>query len=103
MTVLFGNGRTEIGADHAAQLLALAQKAMGIKGYMVQVKGLHPRSVAELNQRLSLERARNVTNFLEQQGNIPLTNIRHPAPWARCGSGSRHNLGGTKPRIAELW
>jgi OmpA-OmpF porin, OOP family len=33
---------------------------------------------AALNQRLSLERARNVTNFMEQQGNIPLTNILSP-------------------------
>jgi OmpA-OmpF porin, OOP family len=33
---------------------------------------------AALNQRLSSERAANVTEFLEQQGNIPLTNMLAP-------------------------
>ena len=78
-TVLFGNGKTEVEPEFRAQLLQLAQKAQGIKGYMIQVKGYASRVGGRaLNQRLSMLRARNVTNFMEQQGNIPLTNILSP-------------------------
>ena len=78
-TVLFGNGKVEVGPEYQAQLLQLAQKAQGIKGYMIQVKGYASKVGSRaLNQRLSLERARNVTNFLEQRANIPLTNILSP-------------------------
>jgi outer membrane protein OmpA-like peptidoglycan-associated protein len=78
-TVLFGNGRTEIAPEYKPQLLQLAQKAVTIKGYMIQVKGYASKVGSRaLNQRLSAERARNVTNFLEQDGQIPLTNILSP-------------------------
>jgi len=78
-TVLFGNGKTEVEPEFRAQLLQLAQKAQGIKGYMIQVKGYASKVGGRaLNQRLSMLRARNVTNFMEQQGNIPLTNILSP-------------------------
>ena len=52
---------------------------MGITGYLIQVKG-HASQVgsAALNQKLSTERAENVTNFLEQEGKIPLTNMLAP-------------------------
>ena len=79
VTVLFGNDRVEIGPEYKPQLLQLAQQAMNIKGYMIQVKGYASKVGSQaLNQRLSLERARNVTNFMEQQANIPLTNILSP-------------------------
>jgi outer membrane protein OmpA-like peptidoglycan-associated protein len=78
-TVLFGNGRVEVEPQYKEQLLQLAQKATTIKGYMIQVKGYASKVGSRaLNQRLSSERARNVTNFLEQDGNIPLTNILSP-------------------------
>lgn len=79
VTVLFGNDKVEIAPEYKPQLLNLAQQAVGIKGYMIQVKGYASKVGSRaLNQRLSLERARNVTNFMEQQGNIPLTNILSP-------------------------
>ena len=79
VTVLFGNNGTVIEAQYKPQLAQLARQAMAIKGYMIQVKGYASKvGRAAQNQRLSLERARNVTNFMEQQGNIPLTNILSP-------------------------
>ena len=79
VTVLFGNNRVEVEPEYKPQLLQLGQKALGIKGYMIQVKGYASKVGSQaLNQRLSLERARNVTTFMEQQGNIPLTNILSP-------------------------
>ena len=79
VTVLFGNNRVAVEPEYKPQLLQLGQKALGIKGYMIQVKGYASKVGSQaLNQRLSLERARNVTTFMEQQGNIPLTNILSP-------------------------
>ena len=79
VTVLFGNGKVNIEEQYKPQLLKLAQQAKGITGYIIQVKGYASKvGSAALNQRLSEERAENVTGFLEQQGRIPLTNILAP-------------------------
>ena len=78
-TVLFGNDQVTIEAQYKPQLLQLAQQAKGITAYIIQVKGYASKvGSAALNQKLSTERAENVTTFLEEQGNIPLTNILAP-------------------------
>ena len=46
---------------------------------MIQVKGYASAvGSAALNEKLSTERADNVTDFMEQKGSIPLTNILAP-------------------------
>ncbi len=79
VTVYFGNGKVTIDPQYQPQLLQLAQQAKGITAYTIQVQGYASAvgSVA-LNQRLSSERADAVTAFLEQQGQIPLTNMLAP-------------------------
>jgi outer membrane protein OmpA-like peptidoglycan-associated protein len=79
VTILFGNGKVEIDPKYNQQLLDLAAKAKTITAYTIQVKG-YASSVgsAALNQRLSEDRANNVTQFLQQQGHIPLTNMLAP-------------------------
>ncbi len=59
--------------------MALAEKAKTINGYVIQVEG-HASAVGSpvLNQKLSDDRANNVTNFLQQQGHIPLTRMLAP-------------------------
>jgi outer membrane protein OmpA-like peptidoglycan-associated protein len=79
VTVLFGNDKVAVEQQYEPQLLQLVQQAKGITGYVIQVKGYASQvGSAALNQKLSTERAENVTNFLEQQGQIPLTNILAP-------------------------
>jgi OOP family OmpA-OmpF porin len=79
VTIYFGNGQVAIEAQYKPQLLQLAQKATTITAYVIQVKGYASAvGSAALNQRLSTERATNVLEFLEQQGNIPLTNVLAP-------------------------
>jgi OmpA-OmpF porin, OOP family len=79
VTVLFGNDKVTIEPQYQPQLLKLAQQAKGITGYVIQVKGYASKvGSAALNQKLSTERAENVTNFLEQDGQIPLTNMLAP-------------------------
>lgn len=79
VTVLFGNGQTAIEPQYKPQLLKLAQQAKGIKGYVISVQGYASKvGSAALNQKLSAERAANVTAFMEQEGKIPLTNMLAP-------------------------
>jgi len=79
VTVLFGNGKVDVDPQYKPQLLKLVQQAMGVTGYVIQVKGYASKvGSAALNQKLSTERAENVTNFLEQEGKIPLTNMLAP-------------------------
>jgi outer membrane protein OmpA-like peptidoglycan-associated protein len=79
VTVLFANGKVQVDPKYNQQLLDLAAKAKTITAYTIQVKG-YASSVgsAALNQRLSEDRANNVTQFLQQQGHIPLTNMLAP-------------------------
>jgi OmpA-OmpF porin, OOP family len=79
VTVLFGNGKTKVDPQYISQLTALAQKAGAVDGYMIEVKGYASAvgSVA-LNQKLSQQRAENVTNVLLQQGKVPLTRMLAP-------------------------
>jgi len=79
VTVLFANGKVTVDPQYKPQLLQLAQKAKTIDAYVIQVKGYASAvGSAALNQKLSTERADNVTDLLEQQGHIPLTNILAP-------------------------
>ena len=79
VTVLFGNDKVMVDPQYNAKLLALCQKAKTVNGYVIQVKGYASAvGSAALNQKLSQERAANVTDILEQKGGIPLTNILAP-------------------------
>src|SRR5271167_4370377 len=79
VTVLFANGKVALDPQYKQPLLDLAAKAKTIDAYMIQVKGYASKvGSAALNQKLSTERADNVTDFTEQQGHIPLTNILAP-------------------------
>jgi OmpA-OmpF porin, OOP family len=77
--VYFDNGKTNIEPQYVQQLLALTQKAQGIEGYMIEVKGYASATGnAAKNQALSEDRADNVTKVLIQQGKVPLTRMLAP-------------------------
>jgi len=79
VTVLFGNDKVTVEPQYKPQLLALAKQAVTVDGYLIQVKGYASAVGSKaLNEKLSTERADNVTAFMEQQGMIPLTNILSP-------------------------
>jgi OmpA-OmpF porin, OOP family len=78
-TVYFGNGKVNVDSKYASQLLALTEKAKSIEGYMIEVRGYASATgSAAMNQKLSEDRANNVTNILLQQGHIPLTRMLAP-------------------------
>ncbi len=79
VTVLFGNDQVAVDPQYDAKLLALCKKATTVTGYVIQVKGYASAvGSAALNQKLSQEGAANVTDFLDQQCHIPLTNVLAP-------------------------
>jgi len=79
VTVLFGNGQTKVDPKYTQPLMDLVAKAKEYNGYNIQVKG-YASSVgsAALNQKLSEERAANVSNIIIQQGHVPLTAMLAP-------------------------
>ena len=79
LTVYFANGKTKVDPKYNPQLIALTQKAVGIQGYMIQVEG-YASSVGStsLNQKLSQDRAANVTTILLQEGHVSLTRMLAP-------------------------
>jgi OmpA-OmpF porin, OOP family len=92
VTVHFDNGKVKVDPKYVPQLLALAEKAKTINGYMIEVKGYASSlgSVA-LNQQLSEDRADEVTNILVQQAHIPLTRMLAPG-----AMGETHQVGDDK-------
>jgi len=79
VTVYFANGKVKVDPKYAPQLVALANKAKTVNGYMIEVKGYASSAgSAATNQKLSEERAGNVTDILLQQGKVPLTRMLAP-------------------------
>lgn len=79
VTVYFGNGKVNVDPKYTTQLLALTGKAKTVNGYMIEVKGFASATgSAAMNQKLSEDRADNVTTILLQQGRVPLTRMLAP-------------------------
>src|SRR5277367_5511505 len=79
VTVYFGNDSVTLDPQYFPQLLKLAQESLTITGYVIQVKGYASATgPAALNQKLSVERANAVSQFLEQDASVPLTNMLAP-------------------------
>ena len=79
VTVYFANGKVKVDPKYQAPLLQLATKAKDIEGYVIEVTGYASSAgSAGMNQKLSEDRANNVTNILRQQGNVPLTRMLAP-------------------------
>lgn len=79
VNVRFATGSATISAQDREALKKLAQDAISLKGYMIQVKGFtDSRGSAAMNQRLSMDRAQNVIAYLIQECNVPLRHVIAP-------------------------
>ncbi len=77
--IRFASGSTDISEVDQEALKKLAQNAVNLKGYIIQVKGFADSSGnAAMNQNLSMERAQNVIVFLMQNCNVPVRHIVAP-------------------------
>jgi outer membrane protein OmpA-like peptidoglycan-associated protein len=78
-TVKFNVGSSEISPEDQKQLKGLAQTAIGLNGYLIEVKGFTDSSGnAAMNQQLSEDRAEAVIAYLTQECNVPVRHIVAP-------------------------
>jgi OmpA-OmpF porin, OOP family len=78
-TVKFSSGSVTISPEDQKQLKRLAQAAIGLTGYIIEVKGFADASGdAVMNQELSENRADAVVAFFIQQCNVPVRHIVAP-------------------------
>jgi OOP family OmpA-OmpF porin len=85
-TVSFRIGSTELSAPHQEQLKMLAQNAVQLRGYIIEVTGYADKSGdAAINTKLSEDRAKAVITFLMQQGNVPVRHIVAPGAMGEYG------------------
>ena len=83
-TVYFPNDSTVVEPPYKQQLEKLAQQAKVITAYVLLVQGYASKvGSAALNQKLSSERAENVTTYLQQKCGIPLTKRHGNEPASR--------------------
>ena len=89
VTVYFANGKVKVDPNYRPQLLALAEKAKHVNGYVIEVQG-HASSSgnAALNQRLSGDRASEVVKILIQDGHTPLTRMLTPGAMGESNQAS---------------
>ena len=77
--VHFASGSTTISAPDQDALQKLAHNAVNLAGYLIQVKGFADSSGnAQMNQKLSMDRAQNVIAYLLQNCNVPVRHIVAP-------------------------
>src|SRR4029450_54303 len=69
--IYFKTGSAVISPDDKRRLVAIAEKAAGIKGYVISVLGYaDPRGNAAANEKLSNRRAQAVINYIKQSGKV---------------------------------
>jgi len=79
LDVHFASGSSDISEADQEALKKLAQNAVNLTGYIIQVKGFADSSGnAAMNQKLSMERAQDVIAFLLQDCNVPVRHIVAP-------------------------
>jgi OOP family OmpA-OmpF porin len=79
VTVYFAVGKADVSDDAKQQLKQLADQAVQLKGYMIQVAGYTDSSGnAAYNQELSDNRAEAVVHYLQQECKVPLYRVLAP-------------------------
>jgi OmpA-OmpF porin, OOP family len=86
-TVNFEVGSTQISAKDQIELKELANTATSLKGYIVEVTGYADATGnAEMNTKLSEDRAKAVVTYLMQKGEVPVRHIVAPGAMGEYGA-----------------
>jgi OOP family OmpA-OmpF porin len=95
-TVKFDVGSSKISAKDQEQLRQVAQTAASLKGYIVEVVGYADSTGgAQINDKLSEDRAKAVIRYLVQQGKVPIRHIVAPGAMGEYGEvGSNETAAG---------
>jgi OOP family OmpA-OmpF porin len=86
-TVNFEVGSTKISAKDQIELKELANTATRLKGYIIEVTGYADATGdAEMNTKLSEDRAKAVVTYLMQKGEVPVRHIVAPGAMGEYGA-----------------
>jgi outer membrane protein OmpA-like peptidoglycan-associated protein len=86
-TIKFATGSSKISPEDIDQLKQLAQTATSLNGYIVEVMGYTDSTGnAEMNTKLSEDRAKAVVTVLIQQGSVPVRHIVAPGAMGEYGA-----------------
>jgi OmpA-OmpF porin, OOP family len=97
-TVNFKAGSTSISATSQEELKKLAETAIGLKGYIVEVTGYADATgSAAMNTKLSENRAKSVVTYLMQQGNVPVRHIVAPGAMGEYGAAAPNETAAGRP------
>jgi outer membrane protein OmpA-like peptidoglycan-associated protein len=97
--VRFKVGSSGITEEDKAGLQKLAQTALGLTGYIIEVTGYADSTgSAEMNTKLSEDRAKAVIAYLMQQGGVPVRHIVAPGAMGEYGQAASNE---TKAGRAE--
>ena len=78
-TVKFAVGSSSISPEDMDELKKLGQVASGLTGYIIEVKGFADASGnADMNEKLSRDRAEAVVGYLIQQCDVPVRHVVAP-------------------------
>ncbi len=84
--IYFASGKADLDAAAKSDLDMVAAATKGVEGYLIEIAGYASKTGTKgENQKLSEERAANVTQYLREKGNIPMRRIMAPA-----GYGATH-------------
>jgi outer membrane protein OmpA-like peptidoglycan-associated protein len=98
-SVKFAVSSSKISPEDQEQLKQLAQSAESLKGYIVEVMGYADSTGnAEMNTKLSEDRAKAVITYLVQQGKVPIRHIVAPGAMGEYGEAASNE---TKDGRAE--
>jgi outer membrane protein OmpA-like peptidoglycan-associated protein len=85
-TVNFEVGSSKIAAKDQIELRELANTATRLKGYIIEVTGYADATgSAEMNTKLSEDRAKAVVSYLMQRGEVPARHIVAPGAMGEYG------------------
>jgi OmpA-OmpF porin, OOP family len=86
-TVKFKVGSAKISDEDQEALKALAQTAIGLTGYIIEVQGYTDSTgTPVMNTKLSENRAKAVIIFMMQQGNVPVRHFVAPGAMGEYGA-----------------
>jgi OOP family OmpA-OmpF porin len=104
-TVHFDVGSAKISSQDEEPLKSLAQTAVGLTGYIVEVTGYADSTGnAKINTKLSEDRAKAVVTYLMQQGGVPIRHIVAPGAMGEYGPAASNetNAGRAENRRVEV-
>jgi outer membrane protein OmpA-like peptidoglycan-associated protein len=104
-TVKFPVSSSTISADDQEQLRQLAQTAVPLSGYLIEVVGFTDASgEAKMNEQLSEDRAKAVVAYLIQQAGVPVHRIVAPGAMGEYGPAASNEspAGREENRRAEI-